>query len=93
MKPFKWNHRKNQWLMGARDVSFEEIVYYIQNGGLLDSLEHPNRESYPGQKLFEVKTHSYCYLVPYVEEEEFYFLQTVIPDRKVKRKHEKKSKT
>jgi hypothetical protein len=37
--------------------------------------------------LFVVKTESYVYLIPYVEEDEYYFLKTVIPNREAKKKY------
>ena len=36
MKPFRWNHDKNDELKAERGVSFEEVVLAIEAGGLLD---------------------------------------------------------
>lgn len=49
MKPFRWNHAKNETLKIERVISFEEIVLAIEADGLLDELRHPNREKYPNQ--------------------------------------------
>ena len=87
MKYFEWNKEKNKWIKENRNISFEEIVFFIENGGLLDTYEHPNKEKYPRQSIFVVKTEVYIYLVPYVEEEKYYFLKTVIPNRKAKKKY------
>ncbi len=87
MKDFEWNEEKNGWLKKYRDISFEEIVFYIEKGGLLDSYEHPNKKKYPRQSIFVVRTDLYVYLVPYVEEDNYYFLKTIIPNREAKRKH------
>ena len=54
----------------------------IESGGLLDELKHPNKDKYPNQLVFVVGLDGYAYLVPYVEESEYYFLKTVIPSRK-----------
>jgi uncharacterized DUF497 family protein len=35
MKIFNWESDKNIWLKENRGVSFEDIVFYIDNGGLL----------------------------------------------------------
>jgi hypothetical protein len=51
----------------------------------LDELKHPNKEKYPNQLVFVVGLDGYVYLVPYVEETEYYFLKTVIPSRKATR--------
>ena len=42
MKPFRWNHDKNEVLKKDRDISFEEVVLAIEANGLLDELQHPN---------------------------------------------------
>jgi uncharacterized DUF497 family protein len=85
MKPFRWSHEKNETLKQERNISFEEIVLAIESGGLLDELKHPNKEKYPNQLVFVVGLDGYAYLVPYVEETEYYFLKTVIPSRKATR--------
>ena len=85
MKPFRWNHDKNESLKAERSISFEEIVLTIEADGLLDELRHPNPEKYPNQSVFVVALEGYVYLVPYVEEPDYYFLKTVIPSRKATR--------
>lgn len=82
MKTFDWNPEKNQQLIKDRGISFEEIIFYIQEGGLLDDLKHPNEKSYPRQRIFVVNIDEYAYLVPYVEEKDEIFLKTIIPSRK-----------
>ena len=82
MKTFDWNPEKNQQLIKDRAISFEEVIFYIQEGGLLDDLKHPNEKSYPRQRIFVVNIDDYAYLVPYVEEEDEIFLKTIIPSRK-----------
>jgi hypothetical protein len=85
MKPFRWNHHKNEALKLDRSISFEEITLAIEADGLLDVLRHPNMEKYPNQSVFVVALDNYIYLVPYVEESDYYFLKTVIPSRKATR--------
>ena len=82
MKPFRWNHEKNETLKQECSISFEEIVLAIESGGLLDELKHPNKDKYPNQLVFVVGLDGYAYLVPYVEEIQYFFLKTVIPSRK-----------
>jgi len=60
---------------------------HIENDGLLDSYEHPNKVKYPRQSIFVVQTSSYVYLVPFVEEEKYYFLKTIIPNSEAKKKY------
>lgn len=85
MKPFRWNHDKNEALKIERSISFEEIVLAIEADGLLDELRHPNMDKYPNQFVLVVALDDYAYLVPYVEEDDYYFLKTIIPSRKATR--------
>ena len=87
MKYFSWNHEKNAALIHERGISFEEIVFHIENGDVLDLLEHPNRERYPNPRLFVVDVEGYAYLVPFVEDEHEVFLKTIIPSRKATRNY------
>ena len=85
MKPFRWNHDKNEQLKTERNISFEEVVLAIEVGGLLDVLRHSNPGRYPKQRVFVVAIEQYAYLVPFVEEADYYFLKTIIPSRKATR--------
>ena len=82
MKFFEWDPEKNQQLIEDRDVSFEDIIFFIQNDGLLADIMHPNSQKYPDQRIFIVNVDGYAYLVPYVESDVSIFLKTVIPSRK-----------
>ena len=85
MKPFRWNPQKNELLRTARGVSFESIVVAIESDGLLDILAHPNQAKYPRQRVLVVAYGSYAYLVPFIEEEDYFFLKTVVPSHKATR--------
>jgi uncharacterized DUF497 family protein len=85
MKPFRWNPEKNEALSAARGVSFETIVVAIESGGLLDILTHPNPGKYPRQRILVVAVDSYVYLVPFIDEQDYFFLKTIIPSRKATR--------
>ena len=85
MKPFRWSPDKNERLKAERDISFEEIVLAIREGGLKDILVHLNQRRYPGQVVLVVAYRDYVYLVPSVEESTHYFLKTIIPSRKATR--------
>jgi uncharacterized DUF497 family protein len=87
MKPYDWNDEKNEWLQRERGVTFEDIVFHLSQGGLLDTIEHPNQQQYPGQKIFIVNVEGYAYLVPFVENDEMIFLKTIIPSRKMTKQY------
>ena len=82
MKQINWNAEKNQWLMSERGISFEDVLYALQSGRLLDDLVHPNKNKYPNQRMLVVEVDGYAWLVPYVENDDEIFLKSIIPSRK-----------
>jgi hypothetical protein len=83
MKYFAWNIEKNEQLKARRQISFEEVVFYIESGQPLDIVENPNAEKYKGQRIFIVEVDNYAYLVPFVENAQEIFLKTIIPTGKL----------
>lgn len=87
MKLITWNPDKNRKLIEERNISFENVVFSLQSGGLLDDISHPNPEKYPNQRVFVISIDDYAYLVPYVESEEEIFLKTIVPSRKATKQY------
>ncbi len=87
VKRFNWNSEKNEQLRTNRGISFEDILFHIENGDVLDILQHPNQEKYGGQRIFVVEVNEYVHLVPFVEDETEVFLKTIIPSRKATKKY------
>ncbi|MGS0754320.1 hypothetical protein ACVBEH_06085 [Roseateles sp. GG27B] len=85
MKTYRWSAEKNDQLKAERGLSFERVVVAIEGDGLLDVLAHPNPQKYPRQQVLVVTFDGYVHLVPFVEEDEYYFLKTIIPSRKASR--------
>ncbi|HMR69916.1 MAG TPA: hypothetical protein PKA84_06750 [Rubrivivax sp.] len=85
MKPYRWPASKNDRLLNERGLTFEQVVVAIESGALLDVVGHPNPRRYPRQRVFVVAVEGYAYLVPFVEEDEYYFLKTIIPSRRATR--------
>lgn len=83
MKYFDWDKEKNAKLKIERDVSFEDVVIAIDQGNLLEVLNHHNLSKYPSQKIYVVKIEDYVYLVPFVDEGDKRFLKTIYPSRKM----------
>ena len=83
MKQYDWNQEKNEWLRLERGITFENIIYHLDHGGLLDAIEQPNQKLYPNQRIFIVNVEGYAHLVPFVETEDTIFLKTIIPSRKM----------
>ena len=84
---YRWNSQKNENIQQTRGVSFEQIVWHIEQGDLLDVIEHPNREKYPHQQILMVKVGEYAYAVPFVEEGGDRFLKTIVPSRKATKRY------
>lgn len=81
-KSFSWDPDKNAWLKDTRGFGFEVIVEAIENGRLLDDLEHMSGR-YARQRVFVVNLDGYAIAVPYVEDETQIILKTAFPDRKL----------
>ncbi|MCJ7666018.1 MAG: toxin [Actinobacteria bacterium] len=82
MKYHSWNNDKNEKLKKERNISFEDVIYYIEHGNLLAILKHTDQKKYPGQKVYVLEINNYAYLVPFIETENEIFLKTIIPSRK-----------
>jgi len=87
MKTINWNDKKNLALKESREICFEDVVFYIERGEILDDYAHPNQKTYPGQRIMVIGVDNYAYLVPYVEDEDEIFLKTIIPSRKATQKY------
>lgn len=73
---YDYSPDKNARLKAERGISFEEIILLIDEGHLLDVLEHPN------QRIYVVDVDGYVYLVPFVRTGDRIFLKTIYPSRR-----------
>jgi uncharacterized DUF497 family protein len=87
VKYFAWDDEKNAKLKAERGIGFEDVVFHIERGDLLDTVDHPNPSRYAGQRMFIVRREDYVYLVPFVEDEHTMFLKTIIPSRKATKRY------
>lgn len=87
VKYIDWNEKKNELLKIERDISFEDILTAIDEGNLLALEKHPDQKKYPNQNILVVKIRDYVYVVPFVEDNEKFFLKTIIPSRKATKKY------
>jgi uncharacterized DUF497 family protein len=87
VKYFAWDDAKNAKLKADRGIGFEDVVFHIERGDLLDILEHPNPSRYAASASFVVRREGYVYLVPFVEDEHSVFLETIIPSRKATKQY------
>jgi uncharacterized DUF497 family protein len=87
MGRFDWDDEKSRFLEMTRGVGFEDVVFHIGNGDVLDIIQHPNRDRYPDQKILVLDIDGYVFLVPYVKEKGTRFLKTIIPSRKATKEY------
>lgn len=80
---FEWNVEKNITLYKERNISFEDIVNIIVEQKTFKIFEHPNKEKYPNQRIIVVNFKGYYYVVPYIRNNNFIFLKTIYPSRKL----------
>jgi uncharacterized DUF497 family protein len=92
---YEWDPEKNERLKTERNISFEKILFHLARGDVWKLADHPDQESYPGQKIYFVIVDERIYLVPHVVEKNYIFLKTIIPSRKATRayKREQEVKT
>ncbi len=80
---FYWNEEKNHALKKERHISFERIVVAIEEGHLIDIIDHPNKSKYSNQLILVVDIEGYAVCVPCVPDTEGnYFLKTLFPSRR-----------
>ena len=92
MKVFRWDNDKNELLKNSRGVCFEQVVILMEREDILETIEHPNQNKYPGQKIATVMIDDYAYLVPYIQESDEIFLKTIIQSRKATNKYMRSKK-
>jgi len=87
MKYHNWNPDKNELLKHTRGISFNDIVYYLEHGHLIEIIEHPDQDLYKNQKMYIMNISDYIYLVPFMESEDEIFMKTIIPSRKATKQY------
>jgi histidinol phosphatase-like PHP family hydrolase len=87
MKIYSLSIHKNEILKKKRKISFEQAMDAMMNGKILDIIKHPNSKKYPDQKIFIIDIDDYCYLIPFVENNDEIFLKTIFPSRKYTKKY------
>ncbi len=77
MKYFEWDEEKNKKLIKERGISFEICMEYIHLGQVIKIID--NHIPYEHQQVFLINIENYIYRVPYVEDDEKFFLKTIYP--------------
>ena len=85
---YRWSEEKNILLITQRGISFNDVIYELENNGVLDNYKHPNEDKYPNQYIYVIRLKGYIHYVPYVVEEDYIFLKNIIPSRKLNKKYQ-----
>jgi len=83
-KVVRWDNEKNAFLKKERGIGFEMIESAIEDGEILDIIDHPSR---PNQKIFVLEVDQYIVSVPFVETDTEIFLKTLFKSRKLNKKY------
>ena len=86
---FDWNEEKNREIKEQRAIGFEDFVQAFNDDNVIEIIEHFNKKKYPNQKLFIVELNGYIHYVPFVKDNEKYFLKNIIPSRKLHKIYKK----
>jgi len=82
MLKIEWDLEKNETLKQNRNVCFEDVERAIYEEKVIDIIPHFNKDKYPNQNILIVKFHDYIYYVPFIRDNEKFFLKSIIPSRK-----------
>jgi uncharacterized DUF497 family protein len=83
----RWDDAQNNRLRAGRGIGFEDAVFHIERGDLLDILENHHPDRNPSHRVFVVRRDDDVYLVPFAEDEHTVFLRTIIPSRKATKRY------
>jgi uncharacterized DUF497 family protein len=84
---YRWNEEKNEILLSQRGVSFNDVLYELENNGIIDNYKHPDKNKYPNQYIYVVLIKDYIHYVPYVKADNYIFLKNIIPSRQLNKKY------
>jgi len=70
-----------------RNISFERILVALEEGDILQILQHPNVSKYKGQKIYVLNIDNYAWVVPFRDEADKRNLITAYPSRKLTAKY------
>lgn len=87
MPEYSWDPHKDEWLRRNRGLSFDDVVYHLEHGDLLDDILHPNQVSHPGERLYIIRIGNYAYEVPFYRAGNSERFITAYPSRKYTREY------
>ncbi len=77
---YRFSAEKNALLKAERRVGFEDAIYCIEQGYVLDVIRN-KACGRGGQEVYVLELDGYAYAVPFVRDAEGIFLKTIYPSR------------
>lgn len=84
---YQYSPEKSVRLKKERGIDFEDVITLIAVGRVMATKEHPNKDRYPHQYIYEIEVGGYVYIVPFVVEGTIGFLKTIYPSRIATKRH------
>ncbi len=85
---YEFSEDKNRCLLENRALDFREVIKALNEGRLLETIDHYNIKKYPNQRIYIIDIDGYVYLVPFVRKNrETVFLKTLFPSRKLTKQY------
>lgn len=83
----KFSESKSAKLVAQRGISLDFASRLISSGNFLEIADHPNIAKYPNQRIIYLPIGEEIYVAPcVVEDDGSYFLKTIFPSRKARKK-------
>ncbi|MDR0676302.1 MAG: toxin [Elusimicrobiota bacterium] len=86
---FSWSEEKNKILKITRNISFEEVIEFINKNDILDTIKNSSI-NYSNQEMFVICINNYVYIIPFVRKapnSNEIFLKTIYKSRKYKKQY------
>lgn len=83
---YSFSEEKNAFLKKERGISFDDVIFLIENGGLIKTIKHPSRK-YSHQEIALVRIDEYVYCIPIVRKGNDLFMKTIYPSRVYTKKY------
>lgn len=83
---YRFSLEKNALLKKERGISFEDVIYCIENDYVLDVVRNKGKK-YAHQRIYIVEINNYAYVVPCVASKEEIFLKTIYPNSAMTKKY------
>ena len=83
---FNWSDEKNILLKKERNICFEDVVTAIKNNKLLDIIKNQSK-NHQDQYCLIINISNSAYIVPFVQEDNIFFLKTMYKSRKQTKKY------